>query len=108
MIIYPGETATIEFEVPFASSHLSKAIITFSQNEFTVLKVETTNITPLSTVAPVTSLVTYTLSQSESLRLENYATCKVQINLMSTEGSRLVGSEVYLPVGVQQYRRVIV
>lgn len=106
MILYPGSTATCVFTVPFDYAALSKAVITFTQEGRTRISIISTDITA-GTVSN-TSVVAAELSQADSLKLENYIECKVQINLLTTDGARIPSEEIVIQVGSQNYRKLLV
>lgn len=105
MTIYPGETGEYSFLVPYAASTLSKAVVTFAQENNTKIEIITTDIEDAETEGK--SIVTIEMTQMQSLKLKNGEMCYVQINLLTDNGDRIPSEPIGVHVGVQHYNKVL-
>lgn len=101
MTIFPGETATCEFIVPFQADGIQSGKLSFSQDNKRVLVVDITS-NEIFTEDDQTHIAV-ALSQDESLKLKNNIMCYLQINLLLTDNNRAVSELVPLHVGPQTY-----
>jgi len=105
MIIYPGETSVCEFIVPYGSDYISKTVVSFYQDGKTILSKSDSSIADNEDGG---SIITCTLTQSDTLKLKDYYVCSIQINVLSTNGLRYPSEPIEVRIGQQQYRQVMV
>ena len=104
MIIYPGETSVCEFIIPYSSDYISKTIVSFSQDGRTILSKSDSSIVDDENGG---SIITCSLTQSDTLKLKDYYICSIQINVLSTNGLRYPSEPIEVRIGQQQYRKVM-
>lgn len=102
--IYPGETEKHEFLLPFAASMVSKAVISYKQDNVVTLEVLVTTFTPINSGA---CKFEYTLTQKQSLQLRNMTECRIQVNVYSIYNDRIVSKPIRVIVGEQFHRQPI-
>ena len=104
MVIYPGETELHEFYVPFPASTLTKAVISYKQNDYVTLEVTTTEFEAESETS---CIVKCSLTQAQTLQLRSIPRSQVQLNLYTGAGYRLVSEPIDINVGEQFHRKII-
>ena len=102
--IYPGESEKQEFLIPFAASMCKKAIVSYKQENLVVLEITVTTFTRVDNGS---CKFEYTLSQKESLKLRNMKDCRIQVNVYSAYGDRIVSKPIRVLVGEQFHRQPI-
>ena len=100
----PGETITHIFVVPFMATQITKAVITYQQNDKTVLtKTITSNIEPLEDNK---SRIVISMTQQESLLFADNNNILIQVNIYMN-GTRCTSMEFKTSSGKQHYRKVM-
>lgn len=102
--LIPGETDIHRFDIPYDSSIVQKAIISYVQCEEVVFEVTASSIESGGTDL---TYIYVELSQENSLRLRDNIRLVVQLNVLFTSGARLTSKEICLPVGKQYHREVM-
>lgn len=102
--IYPGETDSHEFVLPFAATMVRKAVVSYKQENIVTLEVQVTNFTPINSGSCKFS---YTLTQKQALKLRNCTECKIQINVYSIYNDRIVSKPIKVIIGEQFHRQPI-
>ena len=103
--IYPGETELHEFIIPFASSMVKKAVISYKQDNVVTLEVV---VNDFESVTDGSCKFSYTLTQKQSLQLRNMTECRIQVNVFSVYDDRIVSKPIRVVVGEQFHRQPIV
>lgn len=106
MIVYPGETETHIFRVPYPASMLTKAVASYKQRDYVTLEATSTTFETVEDDENACD-VEFELTQAQTLQLRNISCCKVQLNLYTTGAERLVSEPIPIDVG-QQYHRAII
>lgn len=101
----PGETVTHKFRVPFPAVEMSKVVVSYKQQDHLVLEKNVTSFEEGDT--PTQSIVTIVFSQDESLLFENDMPFTIQINVITTAGSRATSREMKGGTLFQHVREVI-
>jgi len=105
MIIFPGETGTYEFIIPFPSDVLSKGVVSFRQTNIVTLELTSSTF---ETLDDTTCILKCPITQAESLKIKPTVACKIQVNLYTNGGNRIVSTPIDSLVGEQFHRTVIV
>lgn len=105
-ILYPGETGEFVFDIPFSKTGLTKAVTTFSQDNHVVTEVESTSAAFTNNTNNSCKL-TVSLTQKQSIKLMNLKHCLVQVNIVTSNGNRLVSRPLEVKIGQQLHRDVI-
>ena len=83
-----GTTPTHEFELPFETNAIKKIIITYAQRDEIVLEKKTEDCKMDGTIVSVT------LTQEETLRLDSSKHVKIQAKILLFNGKALVSNKI--------------
>ena len=100
---YPGMTDFQVYKVPFPADMLSKASVSYAQEDEVMLIKDATEFEDVEGG----SVFSIRLSQEDTLRFKNNRDVYVQINLLSADGARAPSSPIILKCGCQYDRRVL-
>ena len=102
----PGETICHRFIIPFVANEISKVIITYKQNDHIVfIKTITSGFEEADSRLKTKFNVTFT--QNESLTFKDLYDYYIQINVLTTFGTRATSKEIKGRSGVQYHKEVI-
>lgn len=98
---HPGETKVLQFLIPFQLMDVVAVVITCRNQRHTAFEAAATSfkeetITEIKDGSEVTQTklrIGYTMSQAESLRFEENAIYKLQLNVFGPNGSRATSKE---------------
>lgn len=106
----PGETIMHNFVIPFIRTDITKAIVTYKQDDHIVLEIPVTSFLeyrgPDGKVDPAKCLLKVNLSQEESLLFNDLKDYSIQLNIY-TEGNTRHASAVIKNVNGPQYHREV-
>jgi len=97
----PGATPKHSFELPFPAAELAVAYVTYTQDGHLMLEKE------LSDFQQEGNVVSYRLTQEETLRFKEGRPVRVQFDFRSTSGIRCPSDFITLTVGQTQKKEVI-
>lgn len=100
----PGETIAHQFIIPFVVGEITKVIVSYKQGDNIVLEKPITS--GFEAVSGKTK-VTITFSQQESLLFKECSDVRIQLNVITTGGSRCTSKEIRETNGVQHLKEVI-
>lgn len=112
-MIYPGETKTLSFTLPFKAAYLKKVYASFKQMDMTVLTVEVDDVNDLTSNVPGvensnnTCVANVKLTQKQSLQIRDYVGCMIQFNVITADGLRISSNPIYVKIGEQFNRNDI-
>jgi hypothetical protein len=92
--------------IPFAKDEISVAIVTYKQNNYIVLE-KTVQKTEIEDLGAGASMISYGLTQLQSLCFEDDSEFTIQVNILTKSGSRHTSSELKGSNGIQYVREVI-
>jgi VCBS repeat-containing protein len=111
-MIYPGETATHSFTIPFTLSGISEVLVTYEQDDYNAIERTikagdgTTGVLKATDNDETTFEIT--LTQAETLRLKNGREVHIQLNVISGDGAaRYVSRPIDEMCGTQYHKEVI-
>ena len=87
-MIIRGTTPTVEYELPFDTSILSEAFVTFSQGGETVIEKE------IGDCILTDNLLSVKLSQEDTLKLVTKKIVEIQVRMKTADGD-VVSSDIY-------------
>ena len=107
----PGETVLHSFTIPFASSDISKVIVSYKQNDRIVFEKVINPSDPedvdIVQVTEGTTNFSYRLTQAESLSFDDDARCFIQVNVLTVGGTRVASRIIDGKLGSQYVKKVI-
>lgn len=101
----PGETVCQQFTIPFVASELSTVVVTYKQNDDIVFEKSITS--DFEAADEVSTLITITFSQEESLLFKEMTSYSIQLNVVTLNGSRASSNVIYNNTGEQHHKEVI-
>ena len=102
----PGETVAHQFSIPFDKSEISKVVVTYKQKDHVVKIIEITSGFQDGEKSSETTF-NVQLSQTDTLLFTECHPYSVQLNVLTTSGTRSASNEMEDKTGPQQYKRVI-
>ena len=103
-LIWPGGTQTQDFEIPFAAEEVAKVIVSYEQEDETILE---KTITSFEDAGYGKTAFSYELTQAESLLFRSEVKAWIQLNVMNTDGKRIPSVPFAVLCGPQFHREVI-
>jgi hypothetical protein len=100
---HPYETAIHEFLVPVPAQELEKTIVSYRQND--VILIEKT-VTGGTEYDETSSLISVGLSQEETALAVDRLSIQIQLNVITTEGRRIVSDPIMIRGGEQYHKEV--
>ena len=102
----PGETIVHEFVIPFSALELAKVIVSYKQEDDIVFeKTVTSGFEPIENTE--NSKFSVEFSQQESLLFRDLLNYTIQLNVLTSSGSRAASKEIKGCSGTQYHRGVI-
>lgn len=102
-MLYPGMTDKETFYVPFSIEHVSKALVTYSQNGIVLIEKTSSSFTAKGNQ----SSFDVHLTQQDTLKLSDNCQTVIQINVMTNDGERYTSDPILLKTGIQSHRAVM-
>ena len=105
-MLIPGETISHQFTIPFLVSEIHSVYVSYKQKDDIILErnVPSRNI---EQIEDDKSQVTVVLSQDESLLFKDDCAYTIQLNVITTFGSRIASNEIRSRTGTQHIKEVI-
>ena len=104
-MLFPGETVTHKFVLPFASTELQKVIVSYKQGDDIILEMPA--ITSFTDEGTRKCSFEYLLTQTQALMFKDRISYYVQLNILSKDGIRIVSKPIKKTVGLQFHRDII-
>ena len=102
----PGETVVHQFVIPFVAAEIAKVIVSYKQGDCIVFeKTITSGFEEADSRLKTKFNVTFT--QNESLTFKDLYDYYIQINVLTTFGTRATSKEIKGRSGVQYHKEVI-
>lgn len=103
-MFYPGETDEQEFTIPFQADTVASVVVTYKQNNITVLE---KTVTELEDAEGESSIVHVHLSQEDTLLFADDRPVFIQVNVLFKSGERRSSFPIGWTLGNQYHRNVM-
>ena len=102
----PGETIAHQFIIPFVSTEISKVVVSYKQGDDIIIEKTVTSGFESIRGGTHTQFILI-FSQQESLTFGEHQDYMVQVNVLTTAGSRATSKEIRGKNGAQYHKEVI-
>lgn len=103
-MFYPGETEYETFTLPFAASEIRSVLVSYKQGDRVILEKNTTG---KEAIDEFVCRVSLSLTQLDTMKFRDDEDISIQLNVMTTSGTRVVSTPITMSCGPQYHRVVI-